>query len=69
MTLHVSFKASKESVLKSFYNATTSKEKVFLIELTKDYELYNNFKDGNDKLGYQIGKLETSLKIIGIHIL
>jgi len=42
---------------------------VFLIDLTKDQELYANFKDDNDKLEDQIGKLEVSLKIIGIHIL
>ncbi|KAF3667371.1 hypothetical protein FXO37_10054 [Capsicum annuum] len=58
----------EEGVLKGFYNATTLKV-VFLIEITRDQELYTKFKDGNDKLEDQIGKLEASLKIIEIRIL
>ncbi|KAF3629522.1 hypothetical protein FXO38_27625 [Capsicum annuum] len=42
---------------------------VFLINLTRDKELFTNFKDGNNQLEYRISKLEASLKIIGIHIL
>ncbi|PHT78865.1 hypothetical protein T459_16917 [Capsicum annuum] len=67
-TLYVSFKTFEESILKGFYNATTSKI-VFLIKLTGDQELYTNFKDVNEKLEDRIGKLEASLKIIKIHIL
>ena len=69
MTLHVSFKAFEESVLKTFFNAINLKEKIFLIELTRDQELYTNFKDDNGQLECRISKLEASLKIIGIHIL
>ncbi|PHU12815.1 Alpha-dioxygenase 1 [Capsicum chinense] len=42
---------------------------VFLIDLTRDEELFTNFKDGNNQLEYRFSKLEASLKIIEIHIL
>ncbi|PHT66044.1 hypothetical protein T459_30469 [Capsicum annuum] len=42
---------------------------VFLIDLTRDEELFTKFEEENDQLEYRINKLEASLKIIGIHIL
>ncbi|PHT43402.1 hypothetical protein CQW23_17427 [Capsicum baccatum] len=56
-------------LLKAFYNAKTPKKVFFIDELTKYQELYNNLKDGNDKLEERISKLEASLKIIKIHML
>lgn len=44
------------------YSKKIAKKVLLMDELTKYEELYTNLKDGNDKLEYEISKLEASLK-------
>ncbi|KAM3217714.1 putative protein isoform X1 [Capsicum annuum] len=46
------------------YYKKAAKKVVLVDELIRDQELYTNLKDGNEKLEYQISKLEATLKVV-----